>query len=153
MPSAVTDPPHSLDHLLAQVSRLHHHRAHELFSRLGLYRGQPPVLFALWERDGQTLSELARAARVTPATMTRMIQRMEKSGFVTRKPDAVDQRVLRVHVTRAGRAVRGKLEQVWALMDRDCFIGFDGPDRAALEGLLLRVRANLTQAIEDKTSL
>ncbi len=141
--------PATLDHLLAQVSRLHHHRAHELFGQLGLYRGQPPVLFALWERDGQTPGELARVARVTPATMTRMVQRMEKAGFVTRKPDAVDQRVSRVHVTRAGRAVRRKLENAWATMEVDSFVGFNASDRATLKSLLLRVRDNLARVIHD----
>lgn len=142
--------PDTLDHLVAQVSRLHHQRAHELFTALGLYRGQPPVLHALWERDGQTLGELARIARVTPATMTRMVQRMEKAGFVERRPDAVDQRVSRVHVTAAGRGVRRKLERVWAQMDHDSFVGFTAADRAALEGLLLRVRDNLASAIRDE---
>lgn len=152
MAPVVIDPPRTLDHLLAQVSRMHHHRAHEIFSQVGLYRGQPPVLFALWERDGQTLGELARAARVTPATMTRMIQRMEKSGFVTRKPDPADQRVSRVHVTRAGRAVRGKLEKGWARMEADCFAGLDTDERATLRALLLRVRDNLARAIEGQAS-
>ncbi len=152
MAPVTVDPPRTLDHLLAQVSRMHHHRAHEIFSEVGLYRGQPPVLFALWERDGQTLGELARAARVTPATMTRMIQRMEKSGFVIRKPDPVDQRVSRVHVTRAGRAVRGKLEKGWVRMEADCFAGFDETDQATLRALLLRVRDNLARAIKGQAS-
>lgn len=144
--------PRMLDQLLAQVSRMHHHRAHELFGRLGLYRGQPPVLFALWERDGQTLGELARVARVTPATMTRMVQRMEKAGFVLRRPDAADQRVSRVHVTPAGLAVRVKLEAVWAQMAADCSVGLSAADRAALHSLLVRVRDNLARAIEDNAS-
>lgn len=142
--------PTTLDHLLAQVSRLHHHRAHELLGELGLYRGQPPVLFALWKQDGQTLGELARLARVTPATMTRMVQRMEKAGFVLRKPDPADQRVSRVHVTQAGRAIRRKLERVWAQMDQDNFVGLTAIERQTLERLLLRVRDNLAGAINDE---
>ncbi|HRE29885.1 MAG TPA: MarR family transcriptional regulator [Anaerolineales bacterium] len=141
--------PETLDHLLAQVSRLHHHRAHAMFGQLKLYRGQPPVLFALWERDGQTSGELARRLDVTAATMTRMLQRMERSGFVARRPDEVDQRVSRVYLTPAGRAVRSKLEAFWQRMDVEVFAGLSERERATLRKLLLRVRANLATAIAE----
>ena len=51
--------PESIDYLLAQICRLHHARAHALLEEIGLYRGQPPVLRALWEEEGRTHSELA----------------------------------------------------------------------------------------------
>jgi len=142
--------PHSLDFLLAQVSRLHRQRAHELLDKLGLYRGQPPVLFALWEQDGLTHRELAEQLEITPATMTRMIQRMEKAGFVQRQPDASDQRLSRVYLTDAGRTVRVELEAVWQRMDVECFNGFSDEERVVLRGFLLRLRANLSQVIQEK---
>lgn len=144
--------PHSLDFLLAQVSRLHRQRAHELLDKLGLYRGQPPVLFALWEQDGLTHRELAEQLEITPATITRMIQRMEKAGFVQRQPDVSDQRVSRVYLTDTGRTVRVELEAIWQRMDVECFSGFSDEERAALRGFLLRLRANLSQVIQEKMS-
>ncbi len=142
--------PHSLDFLLAQVSRLHRQRAHELLDKLGLYRGQPPVLFALWEQDGLTHRELAEQLEITPATMTRMIQRMEKAGFVQRQPDASDQRLSRVYLTDVGRTVRVELEAVWQRMDMECFNRFSDEERVVLRGFLLRLRANLSQVIQEK---
>ena len=144
--------PKTLDHLLAQVSRLHYQRAHAVFDKLGLYRGQPPMLFALWEQDGQTHSELAQGLGITPATTTKMIQRMEKAGFVQRQPDARDQRVSRVYLTDAGRSVRARLEAAWDQMDAENFSGFSPEERALLRGDLLRVRANLAQSIQEKTT-
>lgn len=138
--------PESLDFLLAQVSRLHHTRAHTLFESLGLYRGQPPVLHALWDQDGLTHSELAERLHVTPATMTRMIQRMEKAGFVTRRPDEQDQRVSRVHLTKAGRAIRAKLQAVWQTMESETFAGLTPAEQVELRQLLLKIRANLLDA-------
>ncbi len=142
--------PQSLDFLLAQVSRLHHHRAHELLDKLGLYRGQPPVLFALWEQEGLTHSELAERLGITPATTTRMLQRMEKAGFVQRQPDASDQRVSRVYLTEAGRAVRAELEAVWQQMELESFRGFSDEERVVLRSFLSRLRENLAQAIQGK---
>jgi DNA-binding MarR family transcriptional regulator len=134
-----------MDFLLAQVSRLHHQRAHELLEGLGLYRGQPPLLYALWEQDGQTHSELAEKLQITPATITRMIQRMEKSGFVQRQPDASDQRISRVYLTEAGRAVRAELQAVWDRMEVESFAGFSAEELIILRGFLQKIRANLTR--------
>lgn len=139
--------PQTLDFLLSQVSRLHHHRAHGLLDGLRLYRGQPPVLLALHEQDGLTHSELAERLGITPATTTRMIQRMEKAGFVKRQPDAVDQRVSRVYLTKAGRAVHSKLEAVFQQMEAENFRGFNKDEQVILRGFLLRLRENLEQAI------
>jgi len=138
--------PESLDFLLAQVCHLHYTRAHALLEAIGLYRGQPPVLRALWEQEGQTHTELARRLRVAPATVTRMIQRMEKAGFVVRRADPNDQRVSRVYLTEAGRTVRADVQAVWQTMDDETFAGFNAAERDQLRQLLTRVRANLLRA-------
>ena len=141
----------TLDGLLAQVSHLHHNRAHASLDILGLYRGQPPVLFALWDQDGLTHRELAEKLEITPATVTRMIQRMEKAGFVQRKADAGDQRISRVYLSEAGRAVHAKLQSIRNRMEVEYFAGFNDEERALLRSFLLRIRANLAEATEGKS--
>jgi DNA-binding MarR family transcriptional regulator len=140
--------PQHLDFLLAQVSRLHHHRAHELLDKIGLFRGQPRVIDLLVEQNGLTHRELAEKLEVTPATVTKMIQRMEKAGFVQRKPDADDQRVSRVYLTKAGRGVHADLQTFQQQMDSESFRGFSEEEQAVMRGFLLRLRENLTQALQ-----
>ncbi len=138
--------PESLGFLLVQVCHLHHHRAHELFEAIGLYRGQPPVLSALWEQEGLTHTGLARRLRVTPATITRMLQRMQKAGFVVCKPDAEDQRVSRVYLTAAGRAIQAQVDRAISRMDEETFAGLTAEEAALLHGFLFRIRENLSRA-------
>jgi DNA-binding MarR family transcriptional regulator len=133
----------SIDFLLAQVCRLHHSRARALLEELGLFRGQPPLLFALWEKEGLTHSELAGHLHVQPATITKMIQRMERAGFVERSQDAEDQRVSRVYLTDAGRNTRDAVERVLRELEEQTFAGFSSEERALLDQFLLRIRHNL----------
>lgn len=42
-------------------------------------------------------------------TVTRVLQRMERDGWVVRTPDAADARVVRVAVTAAGRRLHGRI--------------------------------------------
>ena len=139
----------SIDLLLGQVCKLHYHRVHALLERLGLYRGQPHMLKILWERDGSTQTELAERLHVQPSTVTKMVQRMEKAGFVERRPDPEDQRVSRVYLTDAGRAVQETVKQVWRTMEEETLQGFTLEERELLRGFLSRMRENLLQVIGD----
>jgi DNA-binding MarR family transcriptional regulator len=142
--------PRSLDHLLAQVCKLHHVRARALLESIGIYRGQPPVLGMLWEKEGRTHTELAELMHVTPATISKMIQRMEKAGFVIRRADAEDQRVSRVYLTDAGRAVWSDVKQAMDALEVETFDGFTEEERAALRQFLLRTRENLVRAMDHE---
>ena len=71
-----------------------------------------------------------------PATTTKMIQRMEKAGFVKRQSDAKDQRVSRVYLTKAGRAVHSKLEAILQQMEIENFRGFNKEEQVILRGFL-----------------
>ena len=139
----MSQPPESLDFLFAQICRLKHARLHTLLETLGLYRGQTPVLRALWEQEGLTHTGLAKRMHVQPATITKMIKRMERAGFVECRQDLQDQRVSRVHLTEAGRAIRTSVHQVWRALEEEAFDGFAMEERALLRRFFLRVRENL----------
>ena len=139
------DEPNTLDFLLAQICHQHHFRANALLEAIGLYRGQPPVLFALWEQEGLTHTELAERLHNTPATITKMLQRMEKAGFVQRRADANDQRVSRVYLTEAGRAIQARVQAVWDTMEAETFAGFTDEERLLLRAFLQHIRQNLIE--------
>ena len=142
--------PESIDYLLAQICRLHHSRAHTLLEEIGLYRGQPHVLRALWEEEGRTHSELAARLHVQPATITRMIQRMERAGFVERRSDPEDQRVSRVYLTEAGRAIQEGVQQIWHTLEEETLAGFGPEERGLLHDIFVRLRDNLMRATGGK---
>ncbi len=143
-----TSEPESLDRLFAQICRLKHARVHTLYEALGLYRGQSRVLGALWEQEGLTHTELAHLLRVQPATVTKMLQRMEKAGFVERRHDLEDRRVSRVYLTAAGRAVREDVQEVWRRLEEEAFSGFTEMEGMLLRQFFSRIRDNLTEATE-----
>jgi DNA-binding MarR family transcriptional regulator len=143
----MSSPPdiYALDHLLAHVSHLHHDRARTLFDTIGLYRGQPPVLRALEEQEGLSHSELAARLGIRPATVSKMLDRMEKAGFLTRQPDPVDQRISRVFLTAHGHAVQDEVKNLFATMAHDSFAGLAPDEVATLYALLTRVCENLAR--------
>ena len=138
--------------LLSAVCRLHHSRAFAVFEKIGLYRGQPLMLSMLMEQDERTQTALAEEMHVSPPTISKMAQRMERAGFVARKPDEHDQRVSRVHLTEAGRAMIADAKEAMAALDAETFAGLTDEDRATFRALLMRIKENLLRATDDTST-
>jgi DNA-binding MarR family transcriptional regulator len=133
----------SISYLIAQVGKLHRNKAAELLAECGLYVGQEQFLMHLWQADGQTQSEIAEWLCVQPATVTRMLARMEKAGLVRREQDAEDARVSRVYLTEQGRELREPVEKAWQELERQTVASFNAEERALLRQLLLQLQMNL----------
>lgn len=74
-----------------------------LLEPLGLTYPQYLVMVALWKADQQTVSELGDQLSLESNTLTPLLKRLENSGFVVRRRDSADERVVRVSLTDRGR--------------------------------------------------
>ena len=142
-------PAESINYLLVQVSRLHRARADMLLEPLGLFTGQPPVIIALHKSPGMTQGELAAQLRVTPATMTKLLQRLERAGFVARRNDSADQRISRFVLTAAGEAIRTTMLATLRALEAETFAGLTPAEHTLLRHLLERLRANLRSFMDE----
>jgi DNA-binding MarR family transcriptional regulator len=78
--------------------------------RHGLRLGHDHLLAALWERDGRTPGEIAAAVNVTTPAVTKVAARMADAGLIVRRGDDHDNRLVRLWLTDAGRALREPVE-------------------------------------------
>ncbi len=95
--------------VLSRISRLAavlDERRADAFVGHGLQAHEFDVLSVL-RRSGdpfeRTAGELASRTHVTSGTMTSRLDRLVARGFVTRRPDPADGRLVRVRLTDAGR--------------------------------------------------
>lgn len=133
-----------LHHMMGEVCHLHHVQIDTLFEDLGLYRGQPKVLMFLRDHDGCTQTELGAMRHVRPATISKVLQRMEHAGFVERRADPDDQRVSRVYLTSAGRAICEDVRKTLDAMDEETFGNFTLAEQVLLRRFFNQIRENLS---------
>lgn len=76
---------------------------------------------------------LAGACRVTDQTISRTVERLERSGFVTRRPDPGDERRQQVAITTPGRRV---LRQIVAGHEADAIVAAAVSDPETLRAQL-----------------
>jgi len=136
----------SLHVVLHHVMRYHYYRTHTILEKVGVYPGQPPLLFALWKQNGQSQGELAKRLHLQPATITVMLRRMEKAQLVERRHDLDDQRVSRAYLTPKGEEVRVKVVEALKTLETECFAGLASEEQALLRRFLLQMRDNLAEA-------
>ncbi|MBF4617718.1 MarR family transcriptional regulator [Clavibacter sp. VKM Ac-2873] len=103
---------------------------------LGLTHTQYLVMLALWERDDRSVSDLGSTLQLEPATITPLLKRLQGAGFVDRARSTVDERVVVVSLTDAGRELRGR--------------ALDVPARAAARtGMTVAELEALRDALDD----
>lgn len=69
------------------------------------------VLFVLRETPGAPSGVLAERLRVTPPTVTGLVDRLVRSGAVQREEDPKDRRLVRNVLTERGQEVLGEVER------------------------------------------
>lgn len=139
----------SLYAVFGQVIRYHHHRTQKMLDKVGVYPGQPPMLFALYHKDGQNQKELAKRLDIKPATATVMLSRIEKSGLVERKQDLNDQRVSRVYITDKGKEVCKECADIMRQINEKMFSNFTEEEKIIMRRLLMQMRDNLVNSDEE----
>jgi DNA-binding MarR family transcriptional regulator len=128
---------------LAQVSRLHRTAAAELLRGTGLYPGQELLMMHLWDAGAVRQADLIKVMGVDPSTVTKMLQRLQQTGHVTRTTDPADRRAVLVETTEGSRAMRPEIQDAWTALEDRTVAGLDPAERAELHRLLEKVAANL----------
>jgi len=136
----------SVSYLFVQICKAHRNYAETLLNEMGLHTGQEIFLMQLWANEGQSQSQLAESICVQPATITKMLQRMEGGGLIERRPDPDDSRVSRVYLTDKSRELREQVEQMWGELEARTMTNLSTDERILLRRLLLQVQANLAKA-------
>ena len=97
---------------LYTASRLITQAYHPLLSEYGLTYPQYLVLLVLWEKDEQPVNDIAKRLYLETNTVTPLLQRMEKEGFLTRKKGKDDARKMMVALTEKGKHLQEELAHV-----------------------------------------
>ncbi len=133
-------------HALREVTRSQKQLMLDRISEKGAHPGQAFSLWVLSKNDGISQTELADVLHVSRPTVTIMVKKMESAGLIERRPDAHDNRVVRLHVTDAGRALQADLHAVHESMVADTITPLADEDQLELERLLGLVQDNITAA-------
>ncbi|SNX55866.1 DNA-binding MarR family transcriptional regulator [Streptomyces sp. TLI_55] len=102
-----------MGYAIFQLARAHRAYAGALLRKMDLHPGQELLLMQLLDREGQTQSELLESVGLDHSTVSKSLRRMQEAGLLTREPAPHDRRVMVVHLTDKGRAMREPIAALW----------------------------------------
>jgi DNA-binding MarR family transcriptional regulator len=125
----------SLGRLLSTAARLVEHEWNGWLAERGITHAGLLALDAL-DAGPLTQRRVAAASRVEEQTMSRVLDRLQRTGHVERRRDTVDRRRLVVSLTPRGRAV---LDQIRTADIADVLVADHLRDAAAFRAELVRL--------------
>jgi len=116
-----------------------------MLEELGLTYTQYVTIVALWEADDQTVSGLGEKLFLESNTLTPILKKLEGMGYVERTRDTVDERQVRVRLTKSGRHLRERALSV--NLDDACALS--PKDFSRLQKEIVTLRDNLLRSTVD----
>jgi DNA-binding MarR family transcriptional regulator len=135
--------------LVTDVTRLLRKHFDRRAVRFQMTRAQWRALKRLSHNEGMCQNELAEQLEMEPIAIGRVIDRLQKGGFVERRADPADRRAWRLHLTPRAHGVVDDMEQISAELFRQAQRGISAADMKAMMGMLTRMKDNLNALDES----
>ncbi len=135
------------------ISKIHQVSS-RIFNRLlkeyeihGINSGQGRILFALWQEDNIPISGLSAGTQLEKSTLTAMLDRLEKDGFIERIPSKEDRRKIIIRSTDKNRGLEKKYMAVSREMTE---IFYKGMTETAIDEFERRLKEILENLVREE---
>ncbi|AOI78494.1 MULTISPECIES: MarR family winged helix-turn-helix transcriptional regulator [Burkholderia] len=109
---------------------------------LGITGTQASMLFMIAVGKCSTAAELAREYGIDASAVTRLLDRVEKRGLLSRVRSIEDRRVVRLELTDEGRALAERLPPIFRSVLDQVLDGFTPEEVGFLKSMLRRILSN-----------
>jgi MarR family transcriptional regulator, organic hydroperoxide resistance regulator len=135
-----------VSYFIFRTARAHRALAANLLKPLNLYPGQEILLMCLWDQDKQTQIQLIDNLELDASTVTKMVQKLELQGLVTRTISTADARAMIVALSPQGLRLKVEVEKMWNKLESTTLEGLTAEQRKTLRLLLGTVIKNLAKS-------
>ena len=133
----------SVGYLLSRVrSTMWNMVTQETVAELGITSTQASIMFMLASGRGLAAADLAREYGIDASAVTRLIDRLEKRGLITRLRSEADRRVVRLALTAEGHALAAKIPAIFTAVIDKLTAGFTPEEVGFLKSMLRRILLN-----------
>lgn len=135
--------------LIKKAARLFERVANMNLEELGVTYSQTIFLVRLWDKDGQTQTELTRSSGLKQPTVVRILDRMDRDNLVKRIGNKLDKRSYHFFLTVKAKNACRKLEKQGTLMQNIAMDKFKTGEIYQINNQLLGIIQNLQLFIDN----
>jgi DNA-binding MarR family transcriptional regulator len=122
--------------LLAKAYQKAHGLVKKRLKPFGLTNIQHLVLEGLWYQAGVTASELGKMLRLDKATLSGVLERMADAGWIVKKQDTNDKRVIRLYPSDQADELKGRLIEARQNANEELLADFNLEEKVLFKRLL-----------------
>jgi MarR family transcriptional regulator for hemolysin len=138
------DPEQSIGFAIYEVYRLMRKDLHARIGEEGLTQAQWRALAHLSRQEGCNQATLAEQLEIKPITLTRLIDKLVKKGWVERRPDPHDRRAVRLYLTAEAQPTLSILLAKAMQTRARAMANVDKQETVMLMTVLKKMKANLS---------
>tara|TARA_A100001015_G_scaffold320973_1_gene449429 strand:+ start:261 stop:683 length:423 start_codon:yes stop_codon:yes gene_type:complete len=101
-------------------------------------------LMELWKEEGLSQAYLYKKIGIEQPTAVRTLDRMERDGFIVRKPSPTDRRSQLIFLTKRSKDLKPSIEQLIKELNQKILKGFSFEEKVKLISYLERISENLS---------
>jgi DNA-binding MarR family transcriptional regulator len=139
----VPDPERSLGFLIHDVARLLRRNFNRGVQALGLTQTQWRAIAQLSRNEGINQVTLADILEIQPISLARLLDRMQASGLIERRPDPRDRRAVQLYLTAEAEPILAALRAQAAETHRQALGDMGGEGHDQLIEALRTLKRNL----------
>jgi len=138
---------------LVSFGRQHRAMIDRATSKLGIHRSQHKLLVHLESLKSEpSQREICEHFDLSAATVAVTLKKLEKNGYIERRPSGEDNRVNLIAITKQGREQLLRTREIFDKCDEIAFDGFSADELAVLASMLERMKANIEKAENTDTT-
>ena len=104
------------------------------------------IIFALWGKDGVPIKTLCEKTSLDKSTLTGIIDRLERDGYIERKPSETDKRSTLICLTGKEQEFAKNVQKVSNQMNKIFYKGFSDEEIIQFDSMLERILVNCKEA-------
>ena len=131
--------------LVTDIARLIGVEYNRIMKPIGLTTPQFRMIMQLQREDGVTQSHLANVLAVGKVSISGLIDRLEQSKWIERRPDPRDRRSNLIFLTDKAHALEKRMEETGRALTKQSLANLSSTERKALIELLITVKKNLLE--------
>ena len=139
--------------LIAKIHQL----SQRIFARIlkdanliDLNPAQGRIMFVLWRDDNISIHELSKRTLLSKSTLTSMLDRLERAGFIKRVPSKKDRREILIQLTEKNKLLQEKYVDVSKNMTKIYYKDFTVEEINNFENKLQKILDNLIKYDKKK---
>lgn len=144
------EPQDTFGFLLHDVARLLRKNFNRRVQSIGLTQEQCRVILQLSRHEGIQQVDLAELLEIKPITLARLLDKLQESGLIERRPNPDDRRAFRLYLTRGAHTMLKKILAIGAATRADAHGNIPSAELDKLFSVLSRLKTNLVNAEDHR---